>query len=180
MRPIQIALSDKATIIQMKYIIADFIEQFNNVQSGKLWMGPNYKRMLEDINEHSAFIRPIPDLHSVAEIISHLTLWREETILKIKTGTGSKTDDCEENWLNNIHLKKLGWGYIKQEYDNSSKELIDLLKSKDDPFLDEYYYDTDFKGNYKYSFVINGMLHHDLYHLGQLGIVLKYLRKVKS
>ncbi len=38
-------------------------------------------------------------------------------------------------------------------------------------------YDTDFKGNYEYSFVINGMLHHDIYHLRQLGIIINYLKK---
>jgi hypothetical protein len=123
------------------------------------------------------FLRPIENLHSIAEIISHLTLWRKETILKIQTGKGSKTDDCEENWLTNDKLKKLGWEKIKAEYDKTLHELIDLLKSKEDFFLNEQYYDTDFKGYYKYKFVINGMLHHDIYHLGQLGIIIKYLTK---
>ncbi|WP_255420549.1 hypothetical protein [Aquimarina sp. AD10] len=39
------------------------------------------------------------------------------------------------------------------------------------------YYDTDFKGNYEYSFLLNGMLHHDIYHLGQLGLIIKYLKQ---
>ncbi len=70
------------------------------------------------------FTRPIKDLHSIAEIISHLTLWRMETILKIRTGTGSKTEDCEENWLTNDKLEPLGWRYLKLEYDKSLTELI--------------------------------------------------------
>src|SRR5690606_12628228 len=99
------------------------------------------------------------------------------TILKIRTGKGSKTDACSENWLNNDKLEAVGWDYIKSEYDRTLSELIDLLKSKDDGFLDEPYYDTDFKDDYEYRFVINGMLHHDIYHLGQLGIIIKYLKK---
>ena len=71
----------------------------------------------------------------------------------------------------------MGWDSIKSEYNRTLSELIDLLKSKDDEFLNELYYDTDFKGNYEYRFVINGMLHHDIYHLGQLGIIIKYLKK---
>ena len=50
-------------------------------------------------------------------------------------------------------------------------------KSKDDEFLNEQYYDTDFKDNYEYRFVINGMPHHEIYHLGQLGIIIKYLKE---
>ena len=97
--------------------------------------------------------------------------------MKIQTGKGSKTDDCEENWLTNDKLEILGWDNIKSAYDKTLSELIDLLKSKDDEFLNEQYYDTDFKDNYEYSFVINGMLHHDIYHLGQLGIIIKYLKE---
>jgi len=162
--------------IRMKYLIENIIRQLEEVQNGKLWIGSNFDSKLSQVDEKSVFLRPLESLHSVAEIISHLTLWRKETILKIKTGKGSKTDDCEENWLSNDKLKILGWDKIKSEYDNTLSELIDLLKSKDDEFLNEHYYDTDFKDNYDYRFVINGMLHHDIYHLGQLGIIIKYLK----
>ena len=160
----------------MTILIENIIQQYLEVQNGKLWIGSTFDSKLSQIDESLVFVRPISDLHSVAEIISHLTLWRKETILKIRTGKGSKTDDCEENWLNNEKLLLLGWQFIKSEYDKTLTELIELLKSKDDKFLNEEYYDADFKGNYKYGFIINGMLHHDLYHLGQLGITIKFLK----
>ena len=161
----------------MRYLIKNIIEQYQEVQSGHLWIGGTFNSKLNEIHNKLVFTRPIVGLHSIAEIISHLTLWRKETILKIQTAKGSKTDDCEENWLTNEKLEVLGWQYIKSEYDKTLINLIDLLKSKDDNFLNEEYYDTDFKGTYKYSFVLNGMLHHDLYHLGQLGIIIKYLKE---
>ena len=161
----------------MNYLIKHIIEQLQEVKDGKLWIGSNIDDKLNEVDEKSAFLRPIENLHRVAEIISHLTLWRQETILKIQTGKGSKTDDCEENWRDNDWLKTMGWGMIRSEYDRTLSELIDLLKSKDDEFLSELYYDTDFKGEYPYRFVIDGMLHHDLYHLGQLGIIIKHLNK---
>ena len=161
----------------MKYLIENIILQLEEVQNGKLWIGSTYNSKLNLVDENSVFLRPNENLHSVAEIISHLILWRKETILKIQTGKGSKTDGCEENWLTNDKLQIVGWDNIKSEYDRTLSELIDLLKSKDDEFLNELYYDTDFKGDYEYRFVINGMLHHDIYHLGQLGIIIKYLKK---
>ena len=159
----------------MRTLIEHSIQQYQEVQHGKLWIGSTFASKLNQIDDHAVFKRPIVGLHSIAEIISHLTLWRKETILKIQTGKGSKTDDCEENWLPNDKLELIGWQQIKSEYDKTLTDLIDILKSKDDEFLNEEYYDTDFKGNYTYSFIINGMLHHDLYHLGQLGIIIKYL-----
>lgn len=159
----------------MNILINHIIEQLIEIQNGKIWIGSSYDSKLNGIEDDLVFVRPSKDLHSIAEIISHLTLWRNEAILKIKTGKGSKTDDCEENWLPNEKLKVKGWTKIKSEYNNTLSELIELLKEKDDGFLDQEYYDTDFKGNFKYSFLINGMLHHDIYHLGQLGIIIKYL-----
>ena len=161
----------------MNTLINNIIEQLIEIQNGKIWIGSSYEKKLRGIVDSLVFTRPIKDLHSIAEIFSHVTLWRNEAILKIKTGKGSKTDDCEENWLTNEKLKAKGWDKIKSEYDNSLSELIDLLKEKNDEFLREEYYDTDFKGNYEYRFLINGMLHHDIYHLGQLGIIIKLLKE---
>lgn len=159
------------------YLIQNIIQQLVDVQEGKPWIGSSYASKLNEVDENKFFTRPLPDLHSIAEILSHLTLWRKETILKIQTGTGSKTDDCPENWRANEELRQEGWQSIRSEYEKTLFELIELLKSKNDAFLDETYYDTDFKGRFTYSFVINGMLHHDIYHLGQIGIIIKYLNQ---
>ena len=160
----------------MRTELESLIQQYRDVQSGVLWMGANYLRRFNELDERDAFKRPLPDLHSVAEILSHLSLWRRETILKIETGSGSKTEECEENWLSNEKLLPLGWAQIRSDYENSLEAIIDLLADKDDAFLDREYYDTDFKGHYPYRFVLQGMLHHDLYHLGQIGLILKFLK----
>lgn len=159
----------------MNSIINHIVEQFTEIHTGKPWIGSSYESKLKEIDPESAFVRPFEDLHSVAEILSHLTFWREEAILKIKTGSGSKTDDCEENWLPVESLRAKGWDRIKSEHEQSLSELLDLLRDEDDDFLLQGYYDTDFKGRFNYSFLINGMLHHDLYHLGQLGTIIRRL-----
>jgi uncharacterized damage-inducible protein DinB len=159
----------------MDPVINHIIEQLNVIRGGKTWIGSSYESKLNGIDDSLVFVRPIKGLHSIAELLSHLTFWRNEAILKIRTGKGTKTDDCEENWLTPEELKAKGWDKIKTEYDNSLSELMGLLKEKKDGFLEETYYDPDFKGVYKYSFLINGMLHHDIYHLGQLGIIIRYL-----
>ncbi|MFC4632328.1 DinB family protein [Dokdonia ponticola] len=161
----------------MNAIINHLIEELENIQHGSPWVGSTYQRKLKSIDSDLVFKRPMDDMHSIAEIISHLTLWRKEAILKIKTGKGSKTDDCEENWLPNTILERQGWASIKEAYDHSLSELIALLHQENDSFLTKEYYDTDFKGTYPYRFLLNGMLQHDLYHLGQLGLIIKYLKK---
>ena len=117
------------------------------------------------------------DIHSVAELISHLTFWRKEAIETIKTGKGTATEESKGNWKTNEELATIGWHGVKQAYNNSLIELIELLQDKDDMFLIEKYDDIDFGGKSDYAYLLNGMLHHDLYHLGQLGITIKFLNK---
>lgn len=161
----------------MKKLINSIVKQLKDVENGKIWIGTNYNEKLNSVSEKDAFSRPFPNLHSISEIIFHLSIWRNETILKINTGEGSIMDDCEENWLANDKLIKKGWDNILMEYKKSLSELIEILETKDDSFLNEKYYDTDFNEYFDYQFLVFGMLHHDIYHLGQLGIIIKLLKE---
>jgi len=164
----------------MNILMNHIIKQLKEIQEGKIWIGENFNKKLKNLTSEIAFTRPISTLHSVAEIVSHLTVWRQETILKINTGEGSITDDLEANWYEVQQLKKIGWNQLITDFNKSSTELIQLLKTKDDSFLEQIYFDTDYKKNYPYSFVIEGMLHHDIYHLGQIGILLKLIQEDKN
>ena len=163
----------------MKTNLNSLIFQLKETKSGKPWIGSSFDRKLSTLNNEEFFRRPLPNLHSVAELISHLTIWRKETVLKIKTGEGSITDKDPLNWQDLESLKIVGRKKLMEDFDQSLDDIIDLLQDKNDDFLDQCYYDTDFKDTYPYSFVLLGMLHHDLYHLGQIGIIVKFLNDSK-
>ncbi len=162
-------------ISPMNSVITYMVNQLIEIKEGHPWVGNSYSRKLSEVDESMAFARPSENVHSIAKIIAHLTMWRNEAILKINTGKGSKTDDSPENWLSDEALISKGWHVILSEHNASMDEFIKLLSEKEDSFLDEEYYDTDFKGNFPYSFLINGMLHHDIYHLGQIGLLVRQL-----
>jgi hypothetical protein len=158
-------------------VINHIIQQLQEVHNGKLWMGDTFQQKIKSVTSDEAFMRPLPNLHSVAELIAHLTAWRKDAILKIKDGKGQLFDSDPSNWMPNLELKEIGWSQLIQEYEGSLNAIIDLLQSKNDGFLEEQYQDQDYKGYYEYSFLINGLLHHDLYHLGQLGIIIKIIKE---
>ena len=66
-------------------------------------------------------------------------------------------------------MKPLGWENLIQQFKDSQDKLTTLLKSKQDPFLETPY------GNKNFKYLVDGILHHDLYHLGQIGLVNKML-----
>lgn len=160
----------------MKVLIENIIRQLQEIQEGKIWIGTNFHKKFTLISEEEAFKVVHKDTHTIAEIIAHLTIWRKETLLKIQIGKGNITDENRADWCENKGLKQIGWDNIKTDYENSLIKLIILLQSKNDAFLEEQYYDTDYKDYFEYQFLINGMLHHDLYHLGQLGLLIKILK----
>src|SRR5690606_38779379 len=116
-------------------IINYIIQQLLDIQNGRLWMGDNFEKKINSITEQEAFTKPSPTMHSVAELIAHLTAWSKDTVLKIRNGTGELMDNNERNWPDINHLKKSEWNTIVQDYQKSLSEVIDLLKNKDDLFL---------------------------------------------
>jgi hypothetical protein len=51
------------------------------------------------------------------------------------------------------------------------EQIINLLRHKDDGFLSEM---VDFR-KYNFRFLLNGLIQHNIYHLGQIAYVKKLL-----
>ncbi|RYG45584.1 MAG: DinB family protein [Chitinophagaceae bacterium] len=154
-------------------LINDIIQQLNDLDDGDLWLDENFAKKLEQVNEKTAFTRPLPDLHSPAELLSHLIVWRRINIRRMNGETVRLQVDDPINWKSNEELRPKGWKALKKEFYQSKQEVIDMLDGKDDSYLDTVstYYGKDFK------YLLEGLVHHDLYHLGQLGIVVKFLKR---
>jgi len=137
------------------------------------WSGQTYSDMIGDLTQAEAFSRPHPGLHTVAELISHVVEWRKDNIRKI---LGDRPVPIRmgayEDWIPNADLMEKGWEVLKKEFYGSAEQLCELLRAKDDPFLRE-----SPKGlEETYLFFLDGLINHDIYHLGQIGVTLKLLR----
>lgn len=155
-----------------RVLINNIIRQLNEIQEGSLWFDQSFKDKLDRISDSDAFVRPIPQLHSVAEHVSHMLEWRKECILRY---SGSKTElmNSPTDWKENSELRTIGWTNLKNDLYQSRHDLIHLLENKDDAYLETKFLDTE----YDFHYLIEGIIQHDLYHLGQIGITIKMLPK---
>src|SRR5690606_13343527 len=151
-------------------LIQNIILQLQDVQEQENWLDENFKNKIGCVTDDKVFNRPLPELHSVAELISHVLVWRIETMRKLKNMDAKLTVDSPENWRTNDELMAIGWTNLKDDFFQSLYTLIDILADKDDTFLSERY-----RNDYSFKYLIEGLIHHDLYHLGQLGIIIKFL-----
>ena len=153
-------------------LIKDIIQQFNDLDNGDLWLDENFSRKLSQIDEENAFTRPLPDMHSPAELLSHLIVWRKVNIRRMNGETVTLENDDLADWKTNDDLRPGGWEMLKKEFYQSKQDVINMLEGKDDSYLNTV--STHYKKDFKY--LLQGLVHHDVYHLGQLGIVIKYLQ----
>jgi uncharacterized damage-inducible protein DinB len=153
-------------------LIKNIVRQLHEIQEGSLWFDQCFKDKIDGLSDFVALTRPKPQVHSVAEHVSHMLEWRKECMIRFK-GLRTELMNSPDDWKDNTELSKIGWTELKNAFYNSQSELIHLMESQDDSYLETKFLDTD----YNFHYLIEGIIHHDLYHLGQIGVTIKLLKK---
>lgn len=111
----------------------------------------------------------IYSLNSIWQIIYHITNWRETLVLRIQN---KKPTVPENNFFEEItDTSEAAWQTLLQRLEESQKNLVALLKGKKDIEWD----DLPSKGNYSSFELMQSILQHDAYHLGQIVLIKKML-----
>ena len=153
-------------------LMLNYYQQLNVIYDGDPWIDESFQKKLIDLSEEEAFRQPMPGVHSVAEVLSHVIEWRRELIDRMRSGRPPiPIFEQENNWYSNEWLGKKGWNHLVEEFEESQDQLMDLWKSLPDSFLSQKYNDE-----YPYQYLVEGIVHHDLYHLGQIGLIIKMVR----
>ena len=156
----------------MNTLINEHIRHLNELTRGDAWLDESFQKKLRPVDESNAFLRPMPDLHSVAELISHMTEWKNSVLSILKGGQRTLTMKSPDNWRTNDQLRSVGWNALQQRFFDIQDELIAFLQTVDDDHLLKLV--PEEPGDY--NKMLTGIIDHDLYHLGQLGITIKYLK----
>jgi uncharacterized damage-inducible protein DinB len=139
-------------------------QQLERTYSGDARHGPSLRSLLEGMDGEKARAKPIPDGHSVAELVAHVLAWRHETVRRLE-GRGGDAP-VEGDWP-----EPLPWEELLAKLDRSQEELVQAVSGLTEEVLDE-----KAKGRKESHYVLlQGILHHDLYHAGQIALLKKGL-----
>ena len=115
--------------------------------------------------------KPTPGSHSLIELLYHMITWAEFTLKRIE-----KDDN-----LDLAAFEKIDWRMIDPAVHNwdealaaciaAHQQIIAQLQTKNDDFLNEI---VDYR-NYNFRFLLNGLIQHNIYHLGQIAYLQKQL-----
>jgi uncharacterized damage-inducible protein DinB len=153
--------------------IKNYIKQINELYYGENWTDESFFKKIENLEAEKAFMQPAPGKHSAAEILWHCMYWRKVDLKRMQGDFEfEKQTEEEQNFLSLEKLKQKGWKNLLAEFKDVQDQLIIFLNSKNDNFLEE-----ECIRNYNKGYLIQGLIFHDYYHLGQIGFVLSFLNK---
>jgi uncharacterized damage-inducible protein DinB len=151
--------------------VKDYVRQLEQLYHGGSWQAESFVEKLKDVDEGQAFTEPVPGVHSIAEIVWHCIYWRTVLIRRLEGNQNYREETVgEQNFLPVQELKKRGWAALKQALEETQATLMRHLRANNDSFLT-----NEYQSGYTYDYHFEGIIQHDVYHLGQIGLVKKIL-----
>lgn len=160
----------------MKTNLSYYADQLRNIYGGNPWYGDSLQEKLKTVTPEEAFTAPAPGLHSVAQQVAHLLIWRRLLVERIKGNNNFQIAvNSSRDWAPPAMLEAKGWASLLAELEANQAELLDLLDSHTDALLDRPLPD----GKHSLRLLLDGIVQHDVYHTGQIGLSLLLLRQSK-
>lgn len=159
--------------------IQSIIRRLENVNNGEPWFGRPVYAILEEVDPSVVHTKPNNSEHSLIELLYHMITWADFTLKRIEKDKINDMAAAEALDWRKIDLptgqagpKVHTWKKGTAEFKSINKKIAALLNKKDDAFLKEI---VDYR-KYNYWFLLNGMIEHNIYHLGQIAYLKKLLR----
>jgi len=135
--------------------------------NGEAWHGPSWKEALEGVGKEAALHRPIPEAHTIAEVVGHATTWND-VVRRRLSGELPQVSDAE-NWPPTVFEKETDWTAAKKRLFDAGEKLAATI----DGFPEAKLHEERPKTGGTWYELISGQLQHTLYHAGQVGLLKK-------
>jgi len=143
-------------------------DQFTRTYAGETWHGDPIKRILQDIDPQQAFRKPSQNVHSLWEIILHIIAW-EKVVLKSLQGAAYTMLHDEDDWPLAKEPSSEAWQATLKVLEETTETLRTLIAAFPETKLHEQVPGQ----NFTFYMALHGVIHHNLYHAGQIAILKK-------
>ncbi|MDH4058698.1 MAG: DinB family protein [Cyclobacteriaceae bacterium] len=134
------------------------------IYNGKAWHGPSILEVLKDVNESNAQ-KKAGNSHSIVQLVMHMVAWRTFVTKRLLGDSTFELSD-DQNFP-----KETNWATALKALEESQAELVNVIDSLDANRLQEIVSDR----KYDFFVLLHGVIHHDIYHIGQIQLIKKYL-----
>ncbi len=155
----------------MKKETVDIIHSLKEIMNGQPWYGPPVMVILNDIDPFTVYKKPAGASHSLIDILYHMVTWTVFTVDQLEKDKTTDMSDFEALDWRTIDPKEHTWDKGLAQFKAANEHIIELLENKEDDFLEEI---VDFR-TYNFRYLLNGLIQHHIYHLGQIAYVRKII-----
>jgi len=157
--------------------VQSIIHNLQNTLNGEPWFGRAVYEILEEVDPSKVYIQPAhgdrPDNsgHSLIELLYHMITWAGFTLGKLDNNADADLTQSEDLDWRDINKAVHTWPAGLEKFRKIHEKIISALESKEDAFLSGIVEGRKFN----YRFMLNGLIQHNIYHLGQVAYVKKLL-----
>lgn len=149
------------------------LDQLKRAYEGEAWHGPSLRDILSDVTAEQAAARPLPNAHSIWELVLHIAAW-ENAAWKVLEGLPINVPP-EENFPTISDTSEAAWQDALATLETVHHGLRDAIARITDADLDTVVDNKDTGRRYSVYSLLHGVVQHDLYHAGQIVMLKKAL-----
>lgn len=143
------------------------LAHYDQVLNGDPWYGDPMWRVLDGITAKAAAARPLPQAHTIWEIVMHMIFWEGVVIKRLH---GQRAGLVEElNFPTMPEATEENWRKTLEELRASNRNFREALKKLDPAKLTE----LTVARKRTYAEEAQGIIEHHVYHIGQIGMLRK-------
>ena len=147
---------------------ARIADQLRHAFEGGAWHGPSVLELLADVDAATAVAHPLPDVHSIWELVLHIAAWDDAVNRRIVTRKAVKLTDAQ-NFPPVKDKSKVAWNEALAGLEKTHVGLARTVAALPDARLTERVPGK----SYNLYFMLHGVTQHELYHAGQIAILKK-------
>ncbi len=142
--------------------IERILDQLNRSWGGPSWTGVEIRPLLDSISEEQARAHPIPNAHSILELVTHMGAEMDAASHRLAGNARDLT--TEENWRD---VTMISFADAVEELENAEGRLSDTVARLSVDNLDDIVPGRD----YTVYVMVHGVIQHNLYHSGQISML---------
>jgi uncharacterized damage-inducible protein DinB len=135
---------------------------------GQAWHGPSLLENLDGVTPGTAAQHPIAGAHSIWEIVRHVAAWMAEAG-RVLDGKEYVSLEAAADWPPVTDTSESAWRSALAELEAAENALVEATRKLPDEDLEKLVPGKEFS----YYVLLHGVLQHNLYHGGQIGLLRK-------
>ena len=151
--------------------IERILDQLKRAYEGNAWHGPSVREALAGVTASQAHARPLANAHSIWELVHHIAVWEGAARRRLEGDRAPIDISSTEDWPPADDPSEAAWEQAKAALDRGHEALREANTRVDESRLNE----PVLEGMSTVYVTLHGVIHHDLYHAGQIAMLKKAL-----